>query len=216
MAVIQGNQGQTGKQVGQNVTAGMGEFSDQLKTDLRARYSQLNYRKQEFLIDSGSVTVASANATKGSLGTLQFINGFWNPPNSGLNAEIIAAGMALISGTPAGPLVWNYIPNPGIVSSTPTGTIQAGVLGSSTPSGMKPMVNVALVVQPANTATAATQLAPLGGQAASAAGAGVNSLETEYAGRIIVPPNTLVGLTSWGTGTTHIVDAWIVWQEVPV
>ncbi len=42
--LLSGNQGQSGKQVGQNITAGMGEYSDLLFTELMARYYEQTYR----------------------------------------------------------------------------------------------------------------------------------------------------------------------------
>ena len=57
-----------------------------------------------YSIDSGSVTIAAAHTTKGAVGTIKFVNGFWNPTTSGVNAIIQNVTGSMVSGTPVGPL----------------------------------------------------------------------------------------------------------------
>lgn len=185
----------------------------QVVTDAHGRYHEGAARGQIFSLDSDAVTLASANTTKGALGTLKFIVGFWNPPNSGKVCSILRATVATTSGTPAGPYFYNFVPNMSTVSSASTGTVRSMYLGSAAASVVRPQVNVALAVLPADTTTVGIQLGTLGGPAAVAATGTVLSVAEEVAGSIIVPPGTLFGITCVGAGTTHIVQSTLVWEE---
>jgi hypothetical protein len=183
--------------------------------DAHSRYMQSCLEGRVFIMDSDSVTLAAANATKSAMGTAKFINGFLNPRNSGVNAVILIASIATVSGTPAGPFFYNFYPIVGNLSSAVTGTIRSAFLASTaTGSKMTPQTGVVLATTPADT-TALTQLSTIGGPAAIAAGAGVYSVADEVAGRIIVPPGFLFGIMCAGAGTTHIVQSTLQWEEVP-
>ena len=165
-------------------------------------------------MDSDSVTLAAANATKSALGTVKLVNGFFNPLTSGKNCVIIAAHVATVSGTPAGPYFWNFI-NGVTVNSAATGTIRSALLGSVYTSVVTPQVNVAVTVIGGAT-TALTQFSVMGGPAAIAAGAGLYDAYDEVDGGIVVPPGTLVGITATGAGKSHVVQSTIRWKEVNV
>lgn len=186
----------------------------QVVTDAHGRYHEGAVRGVVFTLDSDSVTLAAANATKGALATLKFINGFWNPPNSGKVCSILRATVATVSGTPAGPYFYNFIPNMSTVSSASTGTVRSMFLGSAAASIVRPQVNVALAVLPADTTTTGIQLGTLGGPSAVAATGVISSVAEEVAGAIIVPPGTLFGITCVGAGTSHVVQSTLVWEEV--
>ena len=62
--LLQGNQGQTGKQVGQNLTAGFGEFSELLVNELQARYYQNAYRGNSFYaVNTAAQALSVASST---------------------------------------------------------------------------------------------------------------------------------------------------------
>jgi hypothetical protein len=79
-------------------------------------------------------------------------------------------------------------------------------------STMKAYNATALTGYVANTA-GAFQL-PIGGPAAVASGAGSYLSDVEAAGVFIVPPGGIFAVTGTAAGTTHIVDAGLVWVEV--
>jgi hypothetical protein len=185
--------------------------------DAHSRYMQATAEGRVFVLDSDSVTIAAANATKSAMGTAKYINGFTNPPNSGKLAVIIAAHVATVSGTPGGPILWNFFPF-AVINSATTGTIRNAVLGlggNNGGSAMNPQVNVTLTSIGALT-TALVQLGVMGGPAAIATGAGLYDAYEEVAGRIIVAPGMNIGLCATATGTTHIVQSTIIWEEVPI
>jgi hypothetical protein len=170
-----------------------------------------------YCIDSDSVTLAAAHTTKGAIGTIKFLNGFWNPPTSQTTAVIYQARIAQVSGTPAGPLYWNFLCETNLLTNTITGTIRSAVLSiGAGASQMVPEVNVVL------TQTSGTpsflQLGVVGGPAAIASGAGVNSFVAYYptingSNYIVVPPGTIIGIT--GTGAAGVFQSTIYWEEFP-
>jgi hypothetical protein len=184
--------------------------------DIGGRYEEATYRGLLYTLDAAAYTIVAGNAPGQALGTALFIVGVWNPPNSGKNLSILRVSSGHTSGTPGGPLVYEFVPNMSLVSSTPTGTIQSAFLGSAVASVAKAMNGVILAVLPADTTTTTKRLGMHGGPAAVAAGAGNYGLTDEVAGAIIVPPATLFGLGATAAGTTDIVGATIWWEEIPL
>jgi len=90
----QGNQGQTGKQVGQNLVVGLGEFTDQLITQLMARYYEQTVRGNVF----GVVFAAAATAAPSATALPAFA--LWNPAGSGKNLVMLAIKAYLSTFTP--------------------------------------------------------------------------------------------------------------------
>lgn len=180
-------------------------------TPAHGRFAEAARRGKIMLIDSDSITLAAAFASKGAGGTIKFINGFYNPANSGVNCEILRSRVATVSGTPGGPFFYNFL---GAASTaTPTGTVRNALLGGGS-SAVQALVNVAVAIGGATTAF--SQLAVLGGPAAIAAGAGIYDAIDEPDGSIIVPPGTCFGITCLAAGTTHIVQSTLMWEEVPI
>lgn len=193
----------------------LGKAGEQVVQELHGRFYEQNYRGNVYSLDSDSVTLASANATKSAGGTIKLINGFWNPTGSDVNAVILKTLISTVSGTPAGPLFYNFFPTAAPVSSTPTGTIRQGITGRSSGSKLTPLVNVVVSVAPADTSNF-IQHAVVGGPAAIAAGAGNYSVADVPEGVIIIPPGVIFGLTCTGAGTSHVVQTTMWWEEVPI
>lgn len=181
--------------------------------DAHGRYAAAVREGRLFMLDSDSVTLAAANASKSAMGTAKFINGFYNPVGSGVNAELLLAMLASVSGTPGGPFFYNFYRLVGTLTSTPTGTIRSGILADGG-SKMTPLVGVVLATTPAD-ATVLKQCGLMGGPAAVAAGAGLYNAIDEIAGRLIVPPGYVFGLMCLAAGTTHVVQSTLSWEEVP-
>lgn len=211
MELLQGIQGERSVASGVSGPLRLNPHSALVVAQGDGRYGELARLGQVFSLDSDSVTLAATHTTKSALGTATFINGFFNPPDSGVIAEILFVSLMVTSGTPTGGFVWNYFET-NRVSSALTGTIRNGILGLA-PAGsrMSPLVNVAIVTVPADT-TNLIQSGVLGGPAAVAAGAGIYSVQDDIGGRIQVPPGVGLGLMQIGASTA-LVQSTITWRE---
>jgi len=199
---------------GQRAVPRLGKNADQIASELHGRFYEQNYRGNTFVMDSDSVTLAAANTTKGALATVKLFNGFYNPPTSQVNAVLLWVGVATVSGTPAGPFFYNFLFDT-TINSAATGTIRSAVLGGPAVSRMTAQTQVVLA-NVAGATTALKQCGTVGGPAAVAATGNIMSVYDELAGRFIVPPGCVFGLTCVGAGTTHIVQSTMFWEEVPV
>lgn len=184
-------------------------------TQGHGRFAEAARRSRIFSLDSDSVTLAAAHTTKGALGTVKLIVGFFNPPGSGFNAEILRSHVATVSGTPAGPYFYNFLAA-AVIDSATTGTVRSTNLGNNSAGNTVVVPQVNVVLTQAALTTALKQLGVQGGPAAIAAGAGVYDSLDEPDGSIIVPPGTLFGICALGAGTSHVVQSTLVWEEVPV
>lgn len=192
-----------------------GPSGAQRVADAHARYMQAVLEGRVYYMDSDSVTAAAANTTKGALGTAKFVVGFYNPPSSGKIAIVWRATQATVSGTPAGPLFYNGLPYAGKITSAATGTIRNALSHQASGSAMTAQTGVVLAATPADTTSVLFQLGQAGGPAAIAAGAGMYSVIDEVAGYWVVPPGMLFGLCATGAGTSHVLQATLVWEEIP-
>lgn len=200
---------------GTNPPFRQGKSAEMMVSELQARFYEQTYRGNLFILDSGSQTCVAASAAGQAMGTAKFLNGFFNPANSGKNAVLVGANVATVSGTPGGPLLYEVTAGPGTLTSASTGTIRSGLIGGAAKSVMTPQVMVTLVALDADTA-ALVQIGTCGGPAAIAAGAGVNSAYDNIDGKIIIPPGYAFGLCDTATGTTHIVQTTLYWIETYV
>lgn len=198
--VADGGQGQQGLRSGREL--------DLIVSENRGRYAEKTSRGGKFCAPWNAVTVAATHNSPLTAGTGTPIVGIYNPIGSGVNLEIVKLSQHLISGTPAGPLIWNNIPLPQNItaaSSTPISRL----LNASPGSVAKLWVNTAVTGS-----STGILLFAAGGFAAVAAGAGPSTLVVEYAGDLIVPPGSMLALCSYGTGTTHISSGDVEWDEV--
>src|ERR1700675_2640348 len=133
--LLQGNQGQTGKAVGQGQTIGFGEFTEALFTGLMPRYYETNYRGQLFTASSqGAVAVTHLTAT-----ATGFI--LSNPAGSGKNLVLVELLFAqdLAAAAAIDVISLAAVTNPqatATVHTTPL-TVQSGVIGGSAASVAK-------------------------------------------------------------------------------
>lgn len=180
-----------------------------------------------YVLDSGPVTIAAANVSKSNAGTIQLVNGIYNPVVSATQLaanrwlRIRRAVVATVSGTPGGPFVWNAQSLPvGVTCTTAaTGAIRSAkvdTIGASAQGSVAvPVVNIAIVRSDAG-AAAFTQLGTIGGPTAVAA-TGVNETaqDNDPDGLFIVPPGCVFGIAAVAAGTTHLVQSTIWWEELP-
>lgn len=81
--ILQGNQGQVGKQTGQNINVGLGELSELLITELMPRYAEQAYRGNLFVAALQAATAVTNLATTATGLILS------NPAGSGKNLWIV-------------------------------------------------------------------------------------------------------------------------------
>lgn len=222
-------------QVGEvNLTGGtatqpvrQGNQADVIISELNGRFYEHNARGRTY---SGGMTLTSINNvtfTSGTLGaTCTPIAGIWNPGNSGLNAVILQAVLAMtvtaLINTGGGPYVWaasvGNLVNPITTGLLPWSRKTLTQIGSA----MKNMAGVALTGLTNN-------LIVLG---ASALGGGrfsnINGPDTAVGwsttlagfsenldGQMIVPPGGVLALLATTTPVAHSAASNLLWNEVP-
>lgn len=181
-----------------------------------AEYTEPARRGKLFTLAANAYTIIAANASATAIGSWKPIVGFYNPLGSGVNAVIVGHKEFHTSGTPGGPLMWNFFCGQNW-SSTVSGTIFNNLLSNNTPNGsaMIAQNNTAVGTTPA-ISTAANVLGVASGPAAVviATGTGETGAGIDHKGDIVVPPGCVFGLASTATGTSDVVSASITWEEV--
>ena len=213
-------QGQVGAPAGTNAPGStpairQGQLGDLVVSELHGRFYEQTYRGAVFSTFVNALTIASTHVTPLGAGTGTPIISIYNPANSGKNVVLIRLQQALTSGTPGGPLVWNIIPNPQNITAATTAAGNTAYNNSSlAQSGSVTKLFNGTTILTGSTAGVAFRNA--GGNAAVAAGAGVNTYTELYDGTLIVPPGVMIGLAATAAGTTHIINVYAEWEEVPV
>jgi hypothetical protein len=209
--LLQGNQGQTGKQVGQNLTVGLGELSEVLVSELQPRFYEQAYRGQTFV---ASVAAAAGTAYTGAAGGTPLI-AVWNPASSGKNLVLLRAGVAIVVGGSAAGFTPFRLYGGATAAITQATVLTPTNTGSLVASGSvaKAFANVATT-----SSTALTFLESVGNHAwYSGVGVIVSPpMEWEHAGSILVPPGSMLALGAVTIPTSMTNDAWLVWSEVAI
>lgn len=214
MALLQGNQGQTGKQTGQNLTGGFGEFSEVLITELQPRYYEQTYRGNMFNASNQAAITAPAALTASSVNFT-----LYNPLGSGKNVVLafVDITVAQLAETTAGSyqvlLCANTAPGQAAPATVTALSPQSALLGS----GIQPS---AKVYSTATLAAIPTVIKPLFSitSAATISGAIANGSSDNIGGTIVVTPGNYVSVQGIGTSETTspglIVS--MTWAEIPV
>jgi hypothetical protein len=210
-------QGQVGPSSAQSVQPGstpavrLGQQGDLIASELHGRYYEATYRNTVFMTWVNAVTLTSNHATPIAAGSGTPIISLYNPAGSGKNISLIRVQQSHTSGTPAGPLIWNIIPNPQNITAIPN--VQANNMSTLAPSGSVAKIwnNIAITGS-----TVGTTFRNAGGMDTTATGAGIASYVEEYAGTFFVPPGSMIALACTGAGSTNIINAWLEWEEVPI
>ncbi len=179
-----------------------------------AEYTESARRGRLFTLAANAYTIIAANASVGNLGTFKPIVGFYNPTGSGVNAVIVNHKEFHTSGTPGGPLIWNFYCGQNWTTAA-SGTIYNNLLSNNTPNGSA-MIAQNNALPGANPAIGSALLAfgPAGGPTTGASALGEVGTNNDDKGQIVVQPGCLFGLASTATGSTDIVSASITWEEV--
>lgn len=204
--LLQGNQGQLGKQVGQNITIGTGEYSETLVTELMPRYYENTYRGQKFSCLYASAALAAAGAAS------SFI--LINPANSGKNLAIVDAyvGFTAVTATTSGAdivLGWTTVPS--TLATVGTAIVPANLLIGS---GNK---SVAIAAPTATFGATPTFARVLGSLYMDLAANDFAGIHDDVGGAIVVTPGN--GLCIFGVSGTPAdvsIAPCLTWDEIPV
>ena len=157
---------------------------------------------------TGTTVVAANNS--GVAAAAATILSLYNPIGSGVNLALVKTGVWFTSGTPAvGMWCYNVAYNQ-TITATPN-----AVMGRNLPSGAA--TSASGFTQTALTGSGAqTFLRGFGTMFAGAIAATTPALHWDDASDIVLPPGGVITICSPGTGTSVIVMASIVYQEVAI
>ena len=203
-----GQQGVTSKQIGANISISLGEFGDQLVSELQARYYEQTYRGNVFTVQYTAAALAAPSATVAG----NFA--FYNPLTSGKNVVLLDATVALASFTASiNPVIvdlqpWTYLPT-SQTALTPVNTFIGGT--SKAAAQAIPLTAGTLV------GASLTPIKVLGAFYLDlAAGDSVGSFTYNFDGRIILAPGAGFSFCAIATVPTHTVAIDLTWMELPV
>lgn len=210
--LIQGQVGLQNTADGAQVNAAFGRNGEQYVSELHGRYYSLAKRGLMFGFSSAAITVAATHNSPLAANTGTPVIALWNPVNSGKDIVVLKTGVCTVSGQPGGPFVWNY----GVVTTT------AAALSTpvSARFGQSPAGSIAQVYS--NVATTSSLAGTLAFHAAAITnitGAGSNGPSAFYedrGGDIIIPPGAWGAICSTVTGTSHVIQASVLWAELAV
>lgn len=180
-----------------------------------AEYTEPARRGKIFTLAANAYTIIAANVSAGLIDSaFKPIVGFYNPAGSGVNAVILGHKEYHTSGTPGGPLLWNFYCGANW-SSTASGTIYNNLLSNNTPNGsaMIAQNNTILGATPA-VGVAMKVLGVASGPTTGASALGENGQSIDHKGSIVVPQGCALALAATAAGTTDVVNASITWEEV--
>jgi hypothetical protein len=189
--LLQGNQGQTGKQTGQNLTASLGEYGEQLASELQPRYYENTYRGQKFsACNTAAVTIGALTATNVSFA-------LYNPPGSGKNLAIVDASFGAGSTVFASGAVF-FAVNP--QTTTPAGTT-ALTIRNNLLTGNTGAASIAQAYSAATLSATPVAIRPFYGCVGPAASTvtpvsatTVPFVKDDVAGEIILTPGTVLSI----------------------
>lgn len=223
MSTLQGNQGASGKAIGQT-QASFGEFSDVLFTELQARFYQWTKRGNTFSIGC-QLTPLSA-ATILLTASAQPIVGVWNPPTSLVSLVILQASLKDLLNTlttPASPgdFVWaasvgNTALSAGLSpfcrSTFQNKGSEASGFALSTASLLTGLTTGLTIIEPADFVSSnVVGGVTIAGTASENAGTiGVQNFD----GSLIVPPGGVLALLNTASTTAHSVAGRLMWEEI--
>jgi hypothetical protein len=204
----QGNQGQTGKQTGQGLTLGFGEFSEATVTELMPRYYENTYRGQKF-----SVLFAAAVTGAASTSALDVLI---NPSGSGKNLVILDSTVVL-TGYTAQTLIGSGVELGWFACAVTPGTIGTLIVPTQcfVGNGGK---SVAIAAPTATILVAPAFIRQIAGWTLGTATPGadvVGVVHDDVAGAIIIAPG--YGIAFFGLGGTPAdltIQPTLTWDEV--
>jgi hypothetical protein len=191
------------------VCARMGKWGEHLQSRHWPDHSHPTYRKYNFHATCGSVTIGAGHVSPCTANTGTPILGHWNPPNSGVHCHIVKHSCHTISGTPGGPLVWNYFVNQ-TITGAPNHVPVCGFVGGAACRTLW-FINTALTG--CSTGLLLKHAWRFTATAAAYSDGQPDQLDD---GDIIIPPGCAFGLFAFAAGTSHVVQASCTFAEYPI
>jgi hypothetical protein len=191
-----------------------GDYAEIVGTQLLPRNYNTAYMGVAFTFSSSSITEAAATVSPliGGATTASPALSIWNPPGSGKNIVITKVAAFLISGTPSGPLVWNYGAYSSGTTAT-TSTVVSNIVGATPQTVAKVYSGVATT----GAVTGTFYKIAAGFSAITALGtAEGNPLYEDTGGDIICPPGQWIALAGYAATTAHVYQCSVSWIEIPV
>jgi hypothetical protein len=214
MALLQGNQGQSGKQVGQSLTVGFGEYSEVLITELMPRYYEQTYRGNMFNASNQAAVTAPAALTASSVNFT-----LYNPLGSGKNLVLafVDITVAQLAETTAGSYQVLLVANAVAGQAAPATTTALATISTLLGSGAQ---SVAKAFSTATLAAVPVVIKPLLSitSAAAITGAIANGSSDNIGGTIVVAPGSYISVQGIGTSETTSpgLIVGMTWAEIPV
>lgn len=202
--LLQGSQGQTGKQVGQNLTAGFGEYSDITITELMPRYYQQAYRRNVFYAANSAGGTSSIGLSATYVGGVCLSN----PIGSGVNLvplkvgfiwTVIATvvnGVGLAVGYNAGTNVTHTVALVPASTLVGTGPAPLAKADSSATLPTAPVYSMFLTATPTATTNPTTPV-------------------TDLEGHFLIPPGGYLCTVTTAASASAAVWASMSWMEIP-
>lgn len=183
--------------------------------DLHGKRMEASTRNKIFSVSTAAAgtTAAAANATPPAAAAATVLT-LYNPQGSGVNLSIIRGVVQHISGTPAaGGVTWCFTPDPAPITATENAAPIPAFVGKGR-SVARGYTQTALTGGSVHVLYRHFGSAPFAG--ALAAGAGPLGHWDETDGEITVPPGYALSIAVGGAGTSHVLAAAIVYEEIPI
>lgn len=190
-----------------NPTPALDRQGAQLASELHGKWYSANYRGKLFHYNRTAVTIPVVATNVASVFTL------YNPPNSGVNAELVSFDLGQVLATTVVDAFGLYYHTAVLTAAgtfTTPGTALSGVIGNT--------AGAACIPYSAWTSpgTSPTRFMVLGSHGATT-NANSSQIHVDFDGKAIVPPGVAVHvLASTAAGTSSGLDPGISWCEWPV
>lgn len=184
--------------------------------DAHGRYHEAASRAALYAVSTAltGTTIVAGNVSPIAAAAASILS-LYNPANSGVRASILKVIAQSISGTPgAGGLAYNVIPAVGLAITATENAVPVASSPSMGRGRCKGFTQTALTGGSVHVLY--RPIGPVNFAGALAAGAGQLGWLDEVAGEICLEPGTALSIAAAAAGTTHIVAASIVYEEVPI
>jgi hypothetical protein len=212
MALAEGKRGIFPLAKGSQNFLSLGDYGEGYVTELLPRYYAASYNGLMFHFSSASITAGSTTNTLLAAATAAPPIALWNPVGSGKNLVVAKVAAVNISGTPAGPLVWNTA-----TWVTPTTAAASTVVSALTAGGSASVAKVYSGVVTTGSLVGIFYKHAAGFTTVTALGSGSGTpFYEDTGGDVVIAPGTWGALATFGTGTSHVFQASLSWLELPI
>jgi hypothetical protein len=211
---VEGQVGPRTVQDGANTELRQTRMGGLVVADGHGRYWEPASRGYSFCVTTalaGTTIVAANNAPPAAAAAT--ILSLYNPLNTQVNASILRVGIGSISGTPGAGSFAYCVSYNNVITAAQNATPLNTLSGQQT-SKCKGFTQTGLTGGLVHTTLRAAPYTMFAG-AIAATTPGLYMVE-ELAGSVVLPPGGVFTIASPATGTTHIVYAYIDYEEVPV